>query len=144
MVEYTVGNAHPKSTAISNILSIINNRCKSYSGIKSSKPKALNLKIWLNTLWWNSQIISLHLWHIQGLLIKACILITLGILTHLSEDTYPIPCLNITEQTVTLLTGISFFVSRIISQLVPTKWTKSWLLWTAALTTLNTKICKTT
>lgn len=41
MVEYTVGNALPNSTAISNILSIINNRFNSYSGIKSSKQKAL-------------------------------------------------------------------------------------------------------
>ena len=45
IVEYPVGNAHPKSAAISNILSIINNRCNSYSVIKASKPKALNLKI---------------------------------------------------------------------------------------------------
>lgn len=45
MVEYTVGNAPPKSTAISNILSIKYNRCNSYSGTKSSKKKALTLKI---------------------------------------------------------------------------------------------------
>jgi len=34
-----------------------------------------------------------------------------GILTRLNEDTYPIPCLNITGQIVTHLNGISDFVS---------------------------------
>jgi hypothetical protein len=43
MVEYTVGNALPKSKAISNILSIKSNRCNSYSGIKSNEFNKIHL-----------------------------------------------------------------------------------------------------